>query len=124
MREGPVEVITCSWGARKASVSKSFIGNKTVIKAGGKKITLPDDVEKTKVTQEQNEMTAGRMFLILLLAITIFGLVLAIPLYFAGKKKRMTMAIKTKTGDTLMVAASNNYEWGLLAKYAGVGAFD
>jgi hypothetical protein len=119
-----MEVITCSWGARSASASKSFIGNKTVIKAGGRKITLPDDVEKTKVTQEQKEMTGGRAFLIVLLAITVLGLVLAIPLYFAGKKKRMTMAIKTKTGDTLMVATDNNYEWGLLSKYAGLGTFD
>lgn len=119
-----MELITCSWGARSASVSKSFFGGKAIIKAGSKKITLPDDVEKTKVTQTQNEMTGGRMFLILLLAITIIGLVLAIPLYFAGKKKRLTMAIKTKSGETLTIAVSNNYEWRLLQKYSDLGVFD
>jgi uncharacterized membrane protein affecting hemolysin expression len=117
-----MEVITCSWGAKRASVTTSFFGTKTIINAGHKKITLPDDVEKTQVTQEQNEMTGGRMILIILLAVTVIGLLLAIPLYFAGKKKRMTMAIKTKAGETLYIAATTNREWNLLRKYAGIGA--
>lgn len=119
-----MELLASSWGAKRASVSKSFVGGKTVIRAGKKKITLPDDVEKTKITLVQNEMTGGRMFLIILLGITLIGLILAIPLYFAGKKKRLTMAIKTKAGDTLTIAASNNAETELLQRYADIGIFD
>lgn len=95
-----------------------------MIKAGGKKVTLPDDAAKTKITLAQSEMTGGRMLLIILLAITVIGLILAIPLYFAAKKKRVNLAIKTKAGDTILVAASNNSEARLLQKYGDIGVFD
>jgi len=119
-----MELIASSFGAQKASLTKSFVGGKDIIKVGPKKFTLPDDIEKTKVTSEQNEMTGGRMLLIVLLAITLIGLILAIPLYFAGKKKRTTMAFKAKSGDTFTVAASSNSEWKILQKYSGIGVFD
>ncbi|MFH1076059.1 MAG: hypothetical protein V1753_04350 [Pseudomonadota bacterium] len=79
-----MEIITCSWDAKRGSMSQSFFGGKTVIKAGGKKVTLPDDAAKTKVTMIQNEMTGGRMLLIILLGITLIGLTLAIPLVKLG----------------------------------------
>lgn len=119
-----MELVTCSWDAKRASLTKSFVGGRDVIKVGSRKFTLPDDIEKTKVTSEQNEMTGGRMLLIILLAITIIGLLLAIPLYFAGKKKRLTMALKAKSGETFSVVASNNSEWKVLQKYSGIGVFD
>ena len=52
------------------------------------------------------------------------GLILAIPLYFAGKRKRVTMAFKAKSGETFTVAASNNTEAKVIKKYAGIGIFD
>ena len=97
-----------SFKARRASIAKSFLGGKRVIKIGSHKYKLPDDIEKSKMTSEQNEMTGGRMFLIVILAVTIIGLILAIPLYFAGKKKRVVMAFKAKDGETFSVAATNN----------------
>ena len=72
----------------------------------------------------QNEMTGGRMFLIILLGVTVAGLLLAIPMYFAGKKKRVVMAFKTNDGDTLSVAATNNAEAKLLQLYSGIGVFE
>lgn len=119
-----MELIASSFGAKKAALAKSFITGKDIIKVGSNKYTLPDDIEKTKITAQQNEMTGGRMLLIILLAITIIGLILAIPLYFAGKKKRMTMAFKAKSGDTFTVAATKNSEWEILQKYSGIGVFD
>ena len=77
-----MELVTCSWDAKKASLTKSFVGGRDVIKLGSKKFTLPDDIEKTKVTSEQNEMTGGRMLLIILLAITIIGLLTCHPTIF------------------------------------------
>ena len=41
---------------------------KPKIKIGGKKYALPDDIEKSKVAQEKNEMTGGRLLVIILLA--------------------------------------------------------
>jgi len=117
-------LITCSWGAKKASLTKSFTGGRDVIKVGSKKFALPDDIAKAKITQQQIEMTGFRMLLIIILAITVIGLILAIPLYFAGKKKRLVMAFKGHTDETFSVAASNNKEWKILQKYSAIGTFD
>jgi len=121
-----MELVASSFGAKKASLAKSMMGmgGADIIKVGEKKFNLPNDIEKTKVIIEQNEMTGMRMLFIILLAITVIGLLLAIPLYFASKKKRLTMAMKTKTHETFTVAASNNNESNILQKYSGIGVFD
>ena len=51
-------------------------------------------------------------------------IILAIPLYFAGKKKRVVMAFKAKDGETFSVAATNNSEAAMLQPYSGIGTFD
>jgi len=119
-----VNLISSSEGAKRASISRAFVGGKHVLKVGKTKYKLPDDIEKTKITQEQNEMTGGRMLLIILLGITVIGLILAIPLYFAGKKKRVVMAFKAKDGHTFSVAAANNSEANMLQQYSALGVFD
>jgi hypothetical protein len=119
-----MELIASSFDAKKVSLTKSFMGNKDIIKVGKQKFKLPSDIDKSKITFEQNEMTGGRMFLIILLAITVIGLILAIPLYFMGKKKRVTMSFKTKTGETFTVLATNNSESKIIQKYSGIGVFD
>ncbi|MEM1438274.1 MAG: hypothetical protein AAF680_00185 [Pseudomonadota bacterium] len=119
-----MQLVSSSEGAKRASISPTFVGGKHVLKVGGKKYKLPDDIEKTRITQEQNEMTGWRMLLIIILAITVVGILLAIPLYFAGKKKRVVMAIKAKDGHTFSVSASNNKESKMLQQYSGVGVFD
>lgn len=118
-----MKLIYSSEGAKRASISKHFQIGKPKLKVGGKKYVLPDDIEKCKVTSEQNEMTGGRMLLIILLAITIIGLLLAIPLYFAAKKKRVVMAFKAKDGHEFSVMASDNLETQILNKYSAIGAF-
>jgi hypothetical protein len=118
-----MELITSSSGAKRASLTKTFMG-KDVLKVGKNKFELPNDISKVKVTQEQSEMTGWRMLLIILLAITIIGLILAIPLYFAGKKKRMVMALKAVNGETFSVATSDNNETKILSKYSSIGVLD
>ncbi|HOW76501.1 MAG TPA: hypothetical protein P5102_04795 [Candidatus Competibacteraceae bacterium] len=81
-----MKLLACSWDARSASLTKSFMGH-DIIKVGAKKFSLPEDIVKTHVSAEQNEMTALRMLLIIVLAITLIGLLFAIPLYFLSKKK-------------------------------------
>ena len=118
-----MKLVSSSEGAKRASISKAFMGGNHVLKIGGTKYKLPDDISKTKVTQDQNEMTGGRMFLIIILGITVFGLILAIPMYFAGKKKRVVMAFLANDGHEFSVVASNNNEASMLQQYSGVGAF-
>lgn len=118
-----MRLISSSWDAKRASIYKGFIGGH-VIKVGRKKFKLPDDIAKTKITQEQNEMTGWRMLLIVFFALTIIGIVLAIPLYFVSKKKRLVMAFKSVSGDTFSVVATTNAETKMLQQYSAVGAFD
>lgn len=119
-----MKLINSSEGAKRASISKAFVGGKHALKVGKTKYKLPDDIAKTKVTQEQNEMTGGRMLLIILLGVTVIGLILAIPLYFVGKKKRVVMAFQANDGHTFSVAASNNNEASMLQHYSALGTFD
>ena len=118
-----MQLLSSSFGAKRARLTKTFLG-KDMLKVGKQKFVLPDDIAKAAMTAEQNEMTGLRMLLILLLSITVIGLILAIPLYFAGKRKRVTMAFKAKSGETFTVAASNNTEAKVIKKYAGIGIFD
>ena len=119
-----MDLIASSSGAKKASLAKSFFGGKDIIRVGDNKFTLPNDIENAKVTAPENELTAARMVLITLLAITLIGLILAIPLYIAGKKERMTMAFRAKSGDTFTLAVSDDSEWDILQQYTGIGVFD
>lgn len=119
-----MKLISSSEGAKRASISKAFIGGKHVIIVGKNEYRLPNDIEKAKVTQEQNEMTGGRMLLIIILGVTIVGLLLVIPLYFAGKKKRVVMAFKANDGHVFSVAAVNNTEAQMVQQYSPLGAFE
>ena len=118
-----MELVTSSSGAKRASLTKTFLG-KDIIKVGENKFKLPSDSVTAKDTLDQREMTGLRMLLIVLLGITIIGLILAIPLYFAGKKKRMVMAFKAVNGETFSVATSDNNETKILSKYSSIGVFD
>ena len=118
-----MELIMASNGAKRASLTKTFRG-KDILKIGKDKFELPNDILKVKVTTENNEITAFRMLLIIILAFTIIGLILAIPLYLAAKKKRIVIALKVITGETFSIATSNNYETKILSKYSSIGVFD
>jgi len=118
-----MKLITASYGAKRASLTRTFTG-KDILKVGKSKFELPKDILKVKITTEKNEMTGLRMLLIIFLAITVIGLILAIPLYFSAKKKRVIMAFKTVNGETFSIATSNNYETKILSKYSSIGIFD
>ena len=118
-----MQLLSSSFGAKRARLTKSFL-SKDMLKIGSQKFVLPDDIAKSQMAAEQNEMTGFRMILIILLSITVVGLILAIPLYFVGKRKRVTMVFKSKSGETFTIAASNNSEANVLKKYAGIGIFD
>lgn len=119
-----MKLISSSFTASRASIHKAFLGSKYIIKVGRCKYKLPDDVSKSKIFSEQDNMTGWRMLVIIILAFTLIGIILAIPLYFAGKKKRFTMAFKMKDGETFSVFTTNNSEAEALRGYAGIGVFN
>lgn len=116
-----MKLISASNGANKVSVTKSFTGGKDVFKVGKLKCEMPKDAARTRLTHEEEKMTFGRMLLLVLLAITVFGLILAIPLYFAFKKKRATLAVKTHDNITFVISAGSNREAKMLKKYSDIG---
>ncbi|MCR8922676.1 hypothetical protein NO559_07835 [Dasania sp. GY-MA-18] len=118
-----MELINSSCGAKRASLSKTLLG-KDVIKVGKQKYVLAEDIIKSKITHSQNEISALRMLVIILLSITVVGLLLAIPLYFMGKKKRATAAFKAKDGTSFSVMSNSSKETAVLNKYSALGVFD
>lgn len=118
-----MQLLSSSFRARSAQLTKTFLGS-DVIKVGNMKFSLPDDIARSQIAGYQDSMTGLRMLLIVILAITIIGIILAIPLYFAAKRKRLNMAFETRDGYTFTVASSSNAESKILQKYAGIGTFD
>ena len=54
-----MKLIHSSEGAKRASISKHVQIGKPKIKIGGNKYVLPDDIEKSKVTQESTIVPAS-----------------------------------------------------------------
>jgi hypothetical protein len=52
-------------------------------KLDGKTYQIKKDIEKVQLIKKEESKSAGKMFLILLLGITVIGLIIAIPLLIA-----------------------------------------
>ena len=116
-----MKLIHASWKARGARLLKSFVGGKDIIKVGRKKIRLPQDIVKAKMGSQAIGLTWIRVLIIVLLGITVVGLVLAIPLFFMFKKKRLTISFETHDGETFSVMATSNREFKRLQAYSAIG---
>lgn len=113
-------LVSSSFGAVSAELTKSFVGSQGMLKVGGKKFILPDDIAKSQISSLEEKMTGFRAFIIVLLAVTTVGLIIAIPLYFAWKKHRVIMKMRGKTGEVFTVGAESNKETAILRKYDGI----
>lgn len=119
-----MELVSSTFGAKKASLSKTLLSGKDMLKVGKSKYVLSKDIEKVKISHEQNELTGTRMLLIIILALTVIGLLLAIPMCLAAKKKRVVMAFLANDGESFSIMTSNNKETKILSKYSAIGAFE
>lgn len=101
-------------GNRARIVKDIFKGN--VLQVAGKTYVLSSDISELHILSKEESRSAGQMFLILLLGITIIGLIIAIPMLIAHKKIDAQMAIKMTDG-TAFVAHVDRAEWKALLKY-------
>jgi hypothetical protein len=86
------------------------------IKADGEVYKLSDNIKELRLIEKQEEKSLITLFLIILLALTIIGLIFAIPLLMTHKKIKAIVAIKMKSG-LAFVAQADAREWSILSKY-------
>lgn len=103
-------------GEGAGRIVRSFLGG-DIISFGGKKYKLAStDVNVHCINKEEYKSTAV-MFFVTILAITVIGLILAIPLYIvAGKRQRVTVNIDTPD-ESGVIAVVDETEWKILSKY-------
>lgn len=90
-----------------------------ILDINGKTYKLSKDVEELRLITKEESRSAFKMFLILLLGITIIGLVIAIPMLITHRKVQATVAIRLKDG-TAFVAVADRSEWEALSKYRSI----
>ena len=77
-----MKIIEGDFVGRKGSITYGFQGPIFEIRLGildTKKYKLPKDIETIKLLNKDEQRTVGQLIIIILLAITLIGLILAIP---------------------------------------------
>ncbi len=90
---------------------------------GTKKYKIPKDVETIKLLNKDEKRTVGQLLVIIILAVTLIGLILAIPLFIIWKRIDFTVGIKGKDGKKF-VAQGDASDWKVLKKFVGLGSLD
>ncbi|MDI3489920.1 MAG: hypothetical protein PWP11_1197 [Thauera sp.] len=104
-------------GSSAAVVADIFKGD--LLKVSGRVYKLKQDVAQLKLISKDESRSGWTLLLIVLLAITIIGLILAIPLLMSYKKVQAIVAIKLTDG-TAFVGMADKAEWATLSKYQTV----
>jgi hypothetical protein len=90
---------------------------------GTQKYKIPKDIETIKLLNKDEKRTAGQLIILIILAITIVGLLLAIPLFVIWKRIDFTIGVKTKDGKKF-VAQGDAADWKIIKKFVGLGSLD
>ena len=88
-------------GSKGRVINAAFQGPMLEIRSGmvgTKKYKLPKDVETVKLLSKDEKRTVGQLLILILLAVTLIGLILAIPLFIIWKRIDFTVGIKCKDG--------------------------
>lgn len=88
-----------------------------------KTYAIPKDIETFKLISKDEQRTLGQLIIILLLAITIIGLLLAIPLFILWKRITFTVGVKTRDGSKF-IASGDASDWKIAKQYIGLGAIE
>ena len=122
-----MRIIEGDYNGETAKVSKYMFQDPTIeIKTGvfrSKKFKVPQDFKTLKLLNKDEKRTVMQLLVLLILAITIIGLLLAIPLFVIWRDVSFTIGIETNDG-TKFVAQGDSAEWKILQKFIGVGAID
>lgn len=79
------------------------------------KLRVPGDLTGLAVINREERWSIGVLFLVVLLAITVIGLVLALPLLFVAKHQETLFRITTPSGT--FDALADRAEWRKLSRY-------
>ena len=93
------------------------------LKIGSERLDIATLDEVTLVTKSEKR-TFSQVLIILLLGATIFGLILAVPLFFSWKKIDYIVDIRKDLGRSKIefVAAGKNKSWRIMKDFIGLGA--
>lgn len=81
-----------------------------------KSYRLPQDVAAFELLSNKNFHSFEQWIIMVVLALTGVGLLIAVPVYFLAKKKRFTVRLKPKHG-TPIVIEGNKEDWKELQPY-------
>lgn len=84
---------------------------------------IPKDIETLKLLNKDEQRTAGQLAIIIIFAITLYGLIIAIPLFILWKRIDFTIGVKTKDGKKF-IAQGDASDWKLAKKFIGLGAME
>lgn len=85
--------------------------------------SIPQDIETLKLLNKDEQRTIGQLLIIVILAVTVIGLLLAIPLFILWKRVTFTIGVKTRDGKKF-VAQGDGDDWKIAKKFIGLGALD
>jgi len=104
---------------KKGNVVKGIGGGITLLLQnplmGKTKIRIPQDIEGLSIKNQEDRWSMAMIFLIVILALTLVGLLLAIPLMLLGKEQETLCYFTTSKGS--FGAKANKSEWKMLSKY-------
>lgn len=78
---------------------------------------LAKDFSEVTVTSQDRDVSALRIVIAVLLALTLIGLILAIPLLARSRRPQVTLVLKTHDGDVLRVHTRDRKDWAVLSRY-------
>lgn len=113
-------------GSQGRIVNAAFQGSVIEIRTGmvsTEKFKLPQDVDVFKLINKDEQRTVFQLLIILILAVTLIGLILAIPLFVIWKRITFTVGVRTKNGKKFVIQGDAN-DWKIAKKYVGLGTLN
>jgi hypothetical protein len=102
---------------KSGRVVKSFLTGNDIISFSGHKYKLSDPTVRVRCINKEEKKSAVVMIVVAILALTLIGLILAIPLFIlAGKRQIVTVQIDTPE-EKGIIAVVDKDEWKILSKY-------
>jgi hypothetical protein len=103
---------------RRCRLTRTFSG-KPLLLLDGARFELSDINLRLSCLNKETRKSLPLMFLMFLLAMTIVGLIVAIPLWIAsGCGTRVSATIQIDTPEVRgLIATVNNKEWNVISKY-------
>ncbi|WP_020560207.1 hypothetical protein [Thiofilum flexile] len=78
---------------------------------------LMNDIRSMRLVEKKEGYSFFQYVLMIVLAITIVGLIIAIPMYLFGKGTTFKVEVKTKSGEEFIIQGDKKEEWKQIQPY-------